>query len=82
MDKFLVSTSELQKTMGIGRFTLEKLRSQGKLVENIHFFKTPTGGIRLLWNVDLMRDFFTSGGGATHQKAVDKFLKSMASHRK
>lgn len=76
----LVSTAELKKIVSVGKNTLIRLREQCQLLEGVHFFKVP-GGKKFLWNLELVKDFFVTGGGVRHQTAIDSYLHSLPSNQ-
>jgi hypothetical protein len=78
--KDFVSTSSLKQIIGVGKSTLYELRLHKKLLEGVHYIRVP-GGRKLLWNLELVRDYFVTGGGNTHQRAIESYLYSLPSNQ-
>jgi hypothetical protein len=57
-------------------FVKDEIR--GKRPEGIYWFRTP-GSNRILYNVDLIRDFLANGECPAHAKAVKRYLASLPS---
>ena len=75
-----ISTSQLKQSLSIGKHTLNRLREENHLIEGVHYIRVP-GGRKFLWNLELVRDYFVTGGGNTHQQAVDSYLYSLPSNQ-
>jgi hypothetical protein len=56
-------------------FVTDEIR---KLPEGIYWFRTP-GSNRILYVVDLIRDYLANGNCPAHQKAVMRYLASLPS---
>ncbi len=48
------------------------------MTEKIYWFRIP-GSIRVLYNVELIRDWLVNGDCPAHQKAVERYLASLPS---
>jgi hypothetical protein len=79
MDNF-IGTSQLKATLSIGKHILVRLREEEQLLEGIHFVRIP-GGRKFLWNLELVKDFFATGGGHAHQRAIESYLYSLPSNQ-
>jgi len=75
-----VSSAQLREVVKVGKSKLYDLRTEKKLLEGIHFIKMP-GGKKILWNQELIHDFFITGGGSSHQQAIEAYLKSLPSNQ-
>lgn len=76
----LIGTTQLKQTLSVGKNTLIRLREEQQLIEGVHFVRVP-GGRKFLWNLELVKDFFATGGGASHQIAIDSYLHSLPSNQ-
>jgi hypothetical protein len=65
----------LQETGTSEDFVDAKIR---KLPEGIYWFRTP-GSSKILYNIDLIRDWLVNGDCPAHQKAVKRYLASLPS---
>jgi hypothetical protein len=72
-----VRTKEMVATSGLSADRLKLLRTT-VLAEKIYWFHPP-GSIRVLWNVNLVRDWLVNSDSPAHQRAVDSFYKSLPS---
>lgn len=75
-----VGTTQLKQAVSVGKNTLIRLREENKLLEGIHYVRIP-GGRKFLWNIELVKDFFVTGGGISHQQAIDAYLYSLPSNQ-
>jgi len=75
-----IGTTQLKKTLSVGKTTLIRLREEGQLLEGIHYTRIP-GGRKFLWNLDLVSDYFATGGGSSHQQAIEAYLQSLPSNQ-
>jgi hypothetical protein len=72
-----VRLSVLLNTIGVSQdFVTDEIR--GKLQEGIYWFRTP-GSTRILYNLDLIRDWLANGDCSAHAKAVKRYLASLPS---
>jgi endo-1,4-beta-D-glucanase Y len=51
---------------------------QKTLQEGIHWFRLPNS-IRILWNLNLVRDWLVNGYSPAHTKAIEKYIASLPS---
>lgn len=76
----LAATGATCLQLGISPDYLKKNRQHGELRQGIHFITIP-GSSKLLWRIDLIRDWIANGGDSpAHQRAIEKYLKSLPSH--
>ncbi len=75
-----VGTTQLKQAVSVGKNTLIRLREEQQLLEGIHFVRIP-GGRKLLWNLELVKDFLMTGGGISHQQAIEAYLHSLPSNQ-
>jgi hypothetical protein len=67
----LVPSSEICKQLGISYSTLKRWRKTGAILEGIHWTYNPTTKTRILWNLDLMRDFMANGANSpAHVRSI------------
>jgi hypothetical protein len=72
-----VRLSVLLDTIGVSQdFVTDEIR--GKRQEGIYWFRTP-GSMKILYNVDLIRDWLANGDCPSHQRAVKRYLASLPS---
>jgi hypothetical protein len=64
---------------GISQDYLKKFRQSGQLRQGIHFITIP-GSSKILWRIDLLRDWLANGDSPSHSRAIERFLKSLPSH--
>jgi hypothetical protein len=57
-------------------YVIKEIR--GKLPEGIYWFRTP-GSSKILYNLDLIRDWLANGDGPAHQKSIERWLASLPS---
>jgi hypothetical protein len=72
-----VYRAELKAATGLGDDWIEKNILKG-LPRGIYFFTLP-GSNRVLYNLDLIRDFLVNGDCPAHQKSVQRWLASLPS---
>jgi hypothetical protein len=75
-----VSSAEIAQQIGVSADSLKKFRSDGTLQKGIYWTTLP-GSSNIRWNLELIRDWAVNGQSPTHAKAVEDFLKSLASSR-
>jgi hypothetical protein len=75
----LAATGATCLQLGISPDYLKKNRQSGQLRHGIHFITIP-GSVKLLWRIDLVRDWLANGDSPDHQRAIEKYLKSLPSH--
>jgi hypothetical protein len=51
---------------------------KSSLQENMYWFRIPNS-CRILWNLELVRDWLANGNSPAHAKAVEKYLASLPS---
>lgn len=50
-----------------------------RLPERVYWVRSP-GGRKILWNLELVRDWLINGESEAHARAVEAFLSSLASN--
>jgi hypothetical protein len=48
------------------------------LAEGLYWFRLPNS-VRILWNLELVRDWLVNGDCDAHRRAVERYLASLAS---
>ncbi len=77
-----VTTPDLIKVIPLGKTKLQQLRDDGIFLEGLHWCRFPGSNPRkILWNLDLIRDFVVTGGGESHQRACEAYLSSLPSNQ-
>lgn len=72
-----VRLSVLLSAIGVSQdFVTDEIRA--KLTEGIYWFRTP-GSMKILYNLDLIRDWLVNGDCPAHAKAVKRYLASLPS---
>lgn len=75
----LVDTGAICLQLGISQDYLKNRRIAGELRQSVHFITLP-GSTKILWNVEIVRDWLFNGGESeSHRRACEKFLKSLPS---
>jgi hypothetical protein len=74
-----VPNREMCIQAGISSDTLKNLRVNGILTRGIYWYTIP-GSDRIIWIRDLVRDYLVNGNSPAHQRAIEKYLKSLPSH--
>jgi hypothetical protein len=69
--------SELSLSTGLSADYYNK-ELRPKLREKIYWFRLP-GSSRILWNINLVRDWLVNGDCPGHQRAIEAYLKSLPS---
>lgn len=78
----LVPSSEICKQLGISYSTLKRWRKTGAILEGIHWTYNPTTKTRILWNLDLMRDFMANGSNSlAHGRSIERYVASLPSSK-
>jgi hypothetical protein len=72
-----VRRAPLKNSTGLGDDYIEK-EILGKRPEGIYWFRTP-GSTRILYNLDLIKDWLVNGHCPAHEKAVKRYLASLPS---
>jgi hypothetical protein len=76
----MAATGAICLQFGISQDFLKKNRQSGQLRQGIHFIHIP-GSTKILWRVGLLRDWLANGGDSpAHQRAIERYLKSLPSH--
>ncbi|WP_310481468.1 hypothetical protein [Chamaesiphon sp. VAR_48_metabat_403] len=73
-----VPTGEMCITAGVSADTLKNYRIRGLLTRGIYWYTLP-GSDRIIWIRDLVRDYLVNGNSPAHQRAIEKYLKSLPS---
>ena len=69
---------DAMRATGMGGDKLRQLRRDGILQERIHWVTIP-GSTNILWNVPLILDWLVNGSSPSHQRAIERFVSSLAS---
>jgi hypothetical protein len=77
----LVSSGELGQQLGVSRSTLKRWRKTGVITEGVHWQYNPTTKARVLWNLELMRDWVANGSSPAHDRSIERYVSSLASSR-
>jgi hypothetical protein len=79
-DYQFLSTTNLPRVFDKSMSFFKRYLRSGELIEGVHYMRAPSSS-SLLWNVTLLLDWFACGGNTpAHQKAIEKYLKSLASN--
>lgn len=74
----LVSSAQLKAEIDLAKSSQAELRNI--LPERIYWLRAP-GGRKILWNLELVRDWLVNGESEDHSRAVEAFLGSLASNQ-
>jgi hypothetical protein len=74
----LMATGATCLQLGISQDCLKKFRQSGQLRQGIHYVTIP-GSPKILWRIDLVRDWLANGESPAHQRAIEKYLASLPS---
>jgi hypothetical protein len=74
----LVPNGEMCLTIGVSSDTLKSWRVQGLLPRGIYWMTLPNSD-RILWVRDLVRDWMANRDSPAHQRAIERFQKSLPS---
>ena len=78
----LVPSSEICQQLGISYSSLKRWRKTGAISEGIHWTYNPTTKTRILWNLDLMRDFMANGANSpAHARSIERYIASLPSSK-
>jgi hypothetical protein len=69
--------AQLMAETGLGNDSIET-NILGKLPQGIYWFK-PFGSSRVLYNIDLIRDYLVNGDSPAHGRASQRFIASLPS---
>ncbi len=72
-----VRTKEMVAISGLSADRLKLLRDT-QLAEKLYWFR-PAGSVRVLYNVQLVRDWLVRGDSPEHSKSIETYQKSMPS---
>jgi hypothetical protein len=75
-----IPAGEMCLQLGVSADTLKDWRVGGILPKGIYWTTFPHIPSRTFWNRDLVRDWFVNGDCPAHQRAIEKYLKSLPSH--
>jgi hypothetical protein len=73
-----VPTREMCDQAGISTDYLKSLRIRGLLKKGVHYHSLPNSE-RIVWVVDLVRDYFVNGDSPAHDRAIERYLESLPS---
>jgi hypothetical protein len=74
-----IPSGAMCQQLGVSTDTLKDWRVAGILKFGLYYTHLPNTS-RILWNRDLVRDWLVHGDSPTHQRAIEKYLKSLPSH--
>jgi hypothetical protein len=72
-----VRRAGLMESTGLSDEYIRKVL-QKELQENLYWFRIPNS-IRILWNLDLVRDWLMNGYSPAHTRAIEKYTASLPS---
>jgi hypothetical protein len=77
----IASSEEIKRQLGVREAVLKAWRDQNLITKGIHWYYRPGTTNRILWNLDLMRDFLSCGdqNHPAHKKSIERYLKSLPS---
>jgi hypothetical protein len=77
----IASTDEICKQLGVRPGVLKVWRESKAITQGIHWYYRPGTTNRILWNLDLMRDFVAIGdqNHSAHRRSIELYLKSLPS---
>jgi hypothetical protein len=75
----LVPSQEICQQLGISYSTLKRWRKTEVITEGLHWQYRPGTKARLLWNLDLMRDWVSNSGTPAHARSIELFVASLPS---
>lgn len=75
----LVPSAEIGQQLGVSRATLKRWRQTDVITQGIHWMYRPGTTARILWNLDLMRDWVANGNNPAHQRSIDRYIASLPS---
>jgi hypothetical protein len=73
-----VPTREMCDQAGISSDYLKSIRIRGLLKKGIHYYSLPNSE-RIVWIVDLVRDYLVNGDSPAHDRAIERYLESLPS---
>jgi hypothetical protein len=73
-----VQTGDMCRAAGVSSDTLKHWRVSGSLQRGLYWWTLPNSD-RILWNLDLVRDWMVNGNSPAHQRAIERYLKSLPS---
>jgi hypothetical protein len=79
----IASTEEIKKQTGQRDAVLKAWRDQELITQGIHWYYRPGTTNRILWNLDLIRDFVACGdqNHPSHKAAIERYLASLPSSK-
>jgi hypothetical protein len=79
----IAATDEICKQLGVRPGVLKDWRESKAITQGIHWYYRPGTTNRILWNLDLMRDFVAVGdqNNSGHKKAIERYLASLPSSK-
>jgi hypothetical protein len=75
-----IPSGEMCLQLGVSAETIKNWRVTGVLTKGLYWTTFPRTPRRVFWNRDLVRDWFVNGDSPVHQRAIEKYLKSLPSH--
>jgi hypothetical protein len=77
----LVPSHEICEQLGISYSTLKRWRKAAVIREGLHWQYMPGTKARLLWNLDLMRDWVSNSGTSAHVRSIERYVASLPSSK-
>jgi hypothetical protein len=77
----IASTAEICQQLGVTDDILKAWKKANLITQGIHWYYRPGTTNRILWNLDLMRDFVAVGdqNHPGHKKAIERYIASLPS---
>lgn len=72
---------ETGQQLGVSDSTLKRWRKSGAISEGIHWIYQPGTKARILYNLDLMRDWLVNSDSPAHQRAINRYMDSLPSSK-
>jgi hypothetical protein len=73
-----MATGAICLQMGISQDCIKTNVKSGQLRQGVHFVTIP-GSTKRLWRIDLVRDWLANGDSPAHQRAIERYLRSLPS---
>jgi hypothetical protein len=77
----LASTEEMIRQSDCKEAVLKGFRKKKLITQGIHWWYRPGSTNRILWNLEIMRDFLVHGdqNHPSHKKAIERYLATLPS---
>ena len=76
-----VPSGEIGQQLGVSRSTLRRWRKTEVITEGWHWIYRPGTKARILWNLDLMRDWVANPGTPAHERSIERYIASLPSSK-